>query len=68
MGKRKSSSESSIDAAFQKMKRTDLNTVNHARMDMAVAIFFHENNISDRAVESPSFKIMLKYAHLVGQE
>ena len=42
--------------------------VNHARMVMAVVKFFHENNISDHTVESPSFKIMLKYAHLVSQE
>jgi hypothetical protein len=67
-GKTKSSRQCAIDTAFQKMKQTDLNSVNHARMDMAVATFFHENNISDRAVESPSFKIMLKYARLVGQE
>jgi hypothetical protein len=67
-GKTKSSRQCAIDTAFQKMKQSDLNSVNHARMDMAVATFFHENIISDRAVESPSFKIMLKYARLVGQE
>ena len=68
MGKTKSSHQCAINTAFQKMKQTDLNSVNHARMDMAVATFFHENNISDRAIESLSFKVMLKYARLVGQE
>ena len=58
-GKTNSSHHCAIDTAFQKMKQTDLNSVNHARMDMAVATFFHENNISDRAVESPSFKVMI---------
>ena len=62
------SNQCAIITAFQKMKQADLNSVNHARMDMAVVTFFHENNISDRTVESPSFKIMLKYVHLVSQE
>jgi hypothetical protein len=67
-GKSKQSHQMAIDTAFQKMKQTDLNSLNHARMDMAIATFFHENNISDRAVESPSFKLMLKFARLVGQD
>jgi hypothetical protein len=50
------------------MKQANLNSVNHIRMDMAVATFFYENNISDCAVESLSFKIILKYARLVSQD
>ena len=33
-GKSKSSNQCAIDTAFQKMKQTDLNSVNHARMEM----------------------------------
>jgi hypothetical protein len=68
MGKSKLSEQCAINTAFQKMKQTDLNSVNHARMVMAVTMFFHENSISDRAFESPSFKLLLKYARLFGQE
>jgi hypothetical protein len=72
VGKSKSthvpSNQCAINTAFQKMKHADLNSVNHARINMAVVMFFYEKNISDHALESLSFKIMLKYAHLLSQE
>jgi uncharacterized protein YggE len=57
-----------IDTAFQKLKQAYLNSANHARMDMVMAVFFYENNIFDQAIKSLSFNIMPKYAHQVSQE
>jgi hypothetical protein len=34
---------------------------------MAIADFWHWDNLPDRAVESPQFKLILKYAKLVDQ-
>ena len=60
------SGQTPIDTAFDILKQTDLERMNDARMDMAIATFFHENNLPDRAVNSSSFKIMIKYARMVG--
>ena len=34
---------------------------------MAIADFWHSDNLPDRAVEAPRFKLILKYAKLVDQ-
>ena len=56
------SGQTPIDTAFDTLKQSDLARMNDARMHMAIATFFHENNLPDRAVNSSSFKIMIKYA------
>lgn len=60
------SGQTPIDTAFDTLKQSDLARMNDARMHMAIATFFHENNLPDRAVNSSSFKIMIKYARMVG--
>jgi hypothetical protein len=62
------SGQPTIDAVFDGMVQADLTHMNHAKMDMAVATFFHENNIPDNSVESSSFKIMLNYARMIGKD
>ena len=37
-------------------------------MDISIATFFHEKNLSDRAAESPSFVMMIMNTRLVGSE
>ncbi len=41
---------------------------NNAQLEMAIADFFHCENIADRVVESTKLKYMLKQAWLVGGE
>lgn len=57
-----------IDAALDKLVQCDITHMNHAKMDMAMASFFHESNIPFNAVGSSSFKLMLNYARLVGKD
>ena len=57
-----------IDTAFENMVQTNITHMNHAKMDMAVASFFHESNIPFNVVGSSSFKLMLSYARLVGKD
>ncbi|KAL3802411.1 hypothetical protein HJC23_007236 [Cyclotella cryptica] len=53
-----------IDTAFDTLKQSDLARMNDAWMYIAIATFFHENNLPDQAVNSSSFKIMIKYAQM----
>ncbi len=46
----------------------DIRRSNDAQLEMAIADFFHCENIPDIAVESTRFKYMLKQAWLVGGE
>ncbi len=62
------SGQPAIDTAFENMKQQDLNQMNQARMDVSIATFFHENNLSDSAAESPAFAMMIKNARLVGSD
>ena len=57
-----------IDTAFGNIVQTNITHMNHAKMDMAVASFFHESNIPFNVVGSSSFKLMLSYARLVGKD
>jgi hypothetical protein len=60
--------QSAIDVAFDNLIQADITHMNHAKMDMAVASFFHDCNIPFNAVMSSSFKIMLGHARLVGRD
>jgi hypothetical protein len=39
----------------------------NAKLEMAIADLWHSDNLPHRAVESPWFKLILKYAKLVDQ-
>jgi hypothetical protein len=58
------SSQSSISASIQNM---DLCKSHNAIVEMAIADFFHCENIPDAVVESPRFKRLVKMCHLVGE-
>ena len=62
------SGQTAIDTAFDNLMQAGITHMNHAKMDMSFATFFHENNLPDRAVDSASFKIMLNYAQIVGRD
>jgi hypothetical protein len=49
------------------MVQSDVRTILNAKLKMAIADFWHLDNLPDRAVESPWFKLILKYAKLVDQ-
>jgi hypothetical protein len=57
-----------IETAFDNMIQTNITHMNHTKMDMAVASFFHETNIPFNLVGSSSFKLMLSYARLVWKD
>jgi hypothetical protein len=57
-----------IDTSFEHLVQQDLHRVNHAKMDMAIANFFHCDNIPDSAAESSRFALVIKYAALVGKD
>jgi hypothetical protein len=48
--------QQSISAGIQHQTQTDIRKVNHALAQMAIADFFHSENIQDLVVESPRFK------------
>ena len=62
------SNQPSIDAAVQNMTQTDIRISNNARLQMAIASLWHEDNIADVIVESQRFALVLKYARLVGDD
>lgn len=55
-----------ITAAFQNV--TDIRKSNNASVEMAIANFFHCENISDQIVESPRFARLIKLARTVGDD
>ena len=57
-----------IGTSFRNLVQQDLHRVNHAKMDMAIANFFHSDNIPDSVIESNCFSLVLKYAALVGKD
>ena len=60
--------QTSILTGFDKVLYNDIQRSNDAQLEMAIADFFHCENITDRVVESTRFKYMLKQARLVGGE
>ncbi len=60
--------QTSILTGFDRASSNDIRRGNEAQLEMAIADFFHCENIADRVVESPRFKYMLKQARLVGGE
>ncbi len=60
--------QTSILSAFDQAMSNDIRRSNDAQLEMAIANFFHCENIADRVVESTRFKYMLKQARLVGGE
>jgi hypothetical protein len=58
------SSQSSISASIQNM---DIRKSHNAIVEMAIADFFHCENIPDAVVESPRFKRLVKVCRLVGE-
>jgi hypothetical protein len=59
------SSQSSISASIQNM---DIRKSHNAIVEMAIADFFHCENIPDAVVESPKFKRLVKVCCLVGED
>ena len=60
--------QTSILTGFDRASSNDIRRSNEAQLEMAIADFFHCENIADRVVESTRFKYMLKQARLVGGE
>ena len=60
--------QTSILSGFDWVMSNDIRRSNDAQLEMAIADFFHCENIANRAVESIRFKYMLKQAWLVGGE
>lgn len=58
--------QTSIFSGFDRAMSNDIRRSNDAQLEMAIADFFHCENIADRVVESTRFKYMLKQARLVG--
>jgi hypothetical protein len=59
------SSQSLISASIQNM---DIHKSHNAIVEMAIAAFFHCENIPDAVVELPRFKRLVKVCHLVGED
>ncbi len=60
--------QTSILSGFERVVSNDIQRSNDAQLEMAIADFFHCENVADRVVESTRFKYMLKQARLVGDE
>ncbi len=60
--------QTSILTGFDRASSNDIRRSNEAQLEMAIADFFHCENIADRVVESARFKYILKQARLVGGE
>jgi hypothetical protein len=60
------SKQPSIDSAVQ--NSMDIRRCNNASVEMAIADFFHCENIADRVVESPCLARLIKLARLVGND
>jgi hypothetical protein len=59
------SSQPSISASIQNM---GIHKSHNAIVEMAIADFFHCENIPDAVVESPRFKRLVKVCRLVGDD
>ena len=56
----------SIEAAVNRGKQTDINRSNHTQLEMAIADLWHCENFPDKAVAGERFKLVIRYAMLVG--
>ncbi len=63
-----SKGQPTILTGFDQAVSSDIRRSNNAQLEMAIANFFHCDNIADRVVESARFNYMLKQAQLVGGE
>jgi hypothetical protein len=50
------------------MMNLDIRKSNNATVEMAIADFFHCENIPDAAVELPRFIWLIRMCHLVGED
>ena len=60
------SMQPSISASIQNMR--DIRRSNNATLEMAIADFFHSENIADSVVESPRFARLVRLCRLVGDD
>ena len=60
------SMQPSISASIQNMG--DIRKRNNATLEMAIADFFHSDNIADAVVESPRFARLVRVCRLVGDD
>jgi len=62
--------QQSIDAAMesQQYNQRDIRVSNNSKLTMAIADFFHCNNVPDSVVEDPRFKRMIQLAKCVGSD
>jgi len=60
------SMQPSISASIQNMG--DIRKSNNATLEMAIADFFHSENIADAIVESPRFARLIRVCRLVGDD
>ncbi len=58
--------QTTIQTGFDLAMSSNIIRSNDAQLEMAIADFFHCENIADQVVESTRFKYMLKQAQLVG--
>lgn len=58
----------SIEASVANYSQTDIRQSNNTKLQMAIADLWHCENFPDRAVESARFKLVIKYARLVGSD
>ena len=60
--------QASINASLQNLNQQDIRVSNNSSLEMAIADFFHSENIPDRAASSKRFALVLKKARLVGDD
>ena len=57
--------QSSINGLVEKMNQADIMTTINARLEMAIADLMHCENLPDRVVDSPRFKLVLQHARFI---
>ena len=57
--------QSSINGLVEKMYQADIRTTINAKLEMAIADLMHCENLPDRVVDSPRFKLVLQHARFV---
>ena len=57
--------QSSINGLVEKMNQADIRTTINARLEMAIADLMHCENLPDRVVDSPRFKLVLQHARFI---
>ena len=56
----------SLNAVMDNDLQTDIRMSNNSQLQMAIADFWHYENITDRVVDSHRFKILITKARFVG--